>query len=178
VLVSPAKLPNDRGIAAGRVRVFKGESEVTSACYLSFDDGAELKASYSIDKTGWVFAALPRKKMYLYFVSCAVWNGLSFGTRQIHFEVPGDGSAAYFGDIEFHLANNDLKTTFEVIGDAPAVGGLVGAAAAGTGAALRSGENWVLINDKSAQTAKAYEARFHEKARFKPWPAKEEGNLE
>lgn len=164
ILVHPDQVQKGRGIAFGRVHVFKGKKDVTGACYIEFEDEArENTGTFSLEDDGWAFVSLPTGRNYLHFVRCAVWNGLFFGTRKLYFDVPLGGKSAYFGDLQFLLANNDLKTTFGVVGASPLVGGLTSAVSSSVHTVLRDGEDTVLVVDKLDEAVREYETRFHEK---------------
>jgi hypothetical protein len=108
----PDNIPPGHGAVIGRVTVFKGDSEVTRECYVAFtDEKKETKASLKLDKSGWIFAPMTAGATYLSFVTCAVWNGLTYGTRQLQFDAMGQGAITYFGHVRFDLANNDWAIT-------------------------------------------------------------------
>ena len=84
----PDNIPQGHGAVFGRVEVFKGKSDVTGACFITFtDENNEDKASLSLNNSGWVMTALNVGPTYLSFINCAVWNGLMYGTRQLRFDV-------------------------------------------------------------------------------------------
>lgn len=133
----PGSVPQGRGAVVGRVQVFKGDSEVTSACYLNFaDEQNEPKFNYSLDRSGWVFMEIEGGTTYLRSVNCAVWNGLTYGTRALRF-VAAWNKTTYFGHVRFYLANRDLELTLGAMASGAAavpVGSVAAAAIASTAA--------------------------------------------
>src|SRR5260221_11803324 len=68
VNLRPDNIPPGHGAVVGRVEVFKGESDVTGACYIAFtDERKENKASLSLDKSGWVITPMTAGPTYLSF---------------------------------------------------------------------------------------------------------------
>jgi hypothetical protein len=114
--LNPEIVPPNQEAIIGHVRIFKGKKEVTSSsCIIVFTDtNNTAKSQLQLDKSGWVFTTLPVGQTYLSFMSCAVWNGLVYGTRELHFDVPGGNRTLYFGHIEFHLPDKDLETTLDI----------------------------------------------------------------
>jgi hypothetical protein len=169
--LQPESVPPDHGAAVGQVRVFKGDSEVTGSCYVQFtDQDKELKAALSLDDSGWVFTPLRAGPTYLSFVSCVVWNGLDYGSRQLRFEL-ASGRTTYFGHLEFHLADRDQEITGQAIASSatgmPATslaGALVSTATVVTGEVLRfgspDGRDHVTVADQLAAALLAYSARY------------------
>lgn len=179
ILVHPDQVSKERGIAFGRVHVFKGKKDVTGACTIEFENEAEKNTgAFKLDDDGWAFVSLPTGKNYLHFVRCAVWNGLFYGTRKLYFDVPPGRKSSYFGDLTFLLANNDLKTTFGAVGAAPLVGGLTSAVASTVHLVLTDGENTVLVADKLDEATREYERRFQEKPVLATPPAETKQEVE
>jgi len=169
----PGQVPRTDGAVMGRVQVFKGESEVTSACYISFTDQWDEPTGqqYSLDRSGWVFMSLPQGTTYLSYVNCVVWNGLTYWTRALHFDVAGQGRTTYFGHVRFHLANRDLEITLGAAASGLAtvpVTTVAGAAitssialsTSSAAAAIEEGENRVIVQDISAEAVRAYAQRY------------------
>jgi len=111
----PGTVPQGQGAVVGRIQVFKGDSEVTSACSVSFaDEEDEQKSNYSLDASGWVFLSVEGGTTYLRSVNCAVWNGLAYGTRALRFKAAWN-KTTYFGHVRFYLANRDLEITLGAV---------------------------------------------------------------
>jgi hypothetical protein len=105
----PAAVPPGHGAVIGRIQVFKGDSDVTGSCYVAVEDARnETAARLSLDESGWVFTTLPAgREMSLTPVSCTVWNGLNYFTRQLRFVVRGRGETTYFGHVRVRTEDRD-----------------------------------------------------------------------
>jgi hypothetical protein len=168
----PNDIPRGQGAVLGRIQVFKGDSEVTSACYVNLTNEKEEDVGrLSLDRSGWVATPMKEGKTYLSFVSCAVWNGLSYGTRQLHFDVRGKGAVTYFGHVRFDLEDRDMEALATAIGEGVTsvpVGSAAGALASnlGTGlavgiqASIVDGDNRVTVTDQKDVAARAFKARY------------------
>jgi hypothetical protein len=163
----PESIPPTHGAVLGRIQIFKGDSEVTSACYVNLTDENEVAVGrLSLDRTGWVATSLKQGETYLSYVSCAVWNGLSYATRSLHFTVRGHGTVTYFGHLRFDLEDRDAEITL-----AAAAGGLsapVGnmGAAVGAGFAARAEvdrtprDERVTVTDEADEASRAFTEKY------------------
>jgi hypothetical protein len=129
----PAQIGQDEGALFGRVKVFNYQLLVTDECSVIFDgeDGSQ-KAILVLDSTGWVFTAVTRGSTYFSGVRCrgidfSVANAAGTGTRELKFDVPGNGTIVYFGDVQIDLA---IREPSESVIAGGAIGGLAGAAIA------------------------------------------------
>ncbi len=160
----PDNVPDDQGVAFGRVRVFRGDSDVTGSCFLQFEDEKEeLTGKYNLEKDGWVFAALPKQRNYLYLVRCAVMFGLFHGTRDLYFDVPDSGNTTYLGDIEFHLQNDKIDSVPGVTGSPTLQGGLVDVTSSPGVSVIQGDGEATLVRNKLDEAVREYETRYGEK---------------
>jgi len=169
----PKSIPPRQGAVVGHVRVFKGEDEVTGSCFISFTDEKEQGQVYSLDDSGWVFTTLPQGPQYLSFVSCVVWNGLTFGTRELRFDVAGHSRSTYFGHVRFDLADEDAEVFWNAaaagvagvpVTSVPGAFAATGAQALITSVQLTSpdGTNRVTAEDHVEVAIAQYEQRFRQ----------------
>lgn len=160
----PDNVPDDQGVAFGRVRVFRGDSDVTGSCYLQFEDEKEeLTGTYNLERDGWVFAALPKQRNYLYLVRCAVMFGLFHGTRDLYFDVPDTGKATSMGDIEFHLQNDEIDSVPGVTGSPTLQGGLVDVASLQGVSVIQGDGEATFVRNKLDEAVREYETRYGER---------------
>jgi hypothetical protein len=152
--------------------VFKGDSEVTRNCYVTFtDENNETKASLSLDKSGWIFTPMAPGPTYLSFVTCAVWNGLMYGTRQLRFDAMGQGAITYLGHVRFDLANKDWEITLGAavrgVANVPVttVAGAIASTAVTAAADViqfssADGENKVTVKNEAEVAIREYVTRY------------------
>ena len=164
MLKHPSKLQDDRGIAFGRIHVSRGDSDVTGACYLEFeDDKDELTGTYNLDKDGWFFAALPKTRNSIRLVRCAVMFGLFYHADELYFDVPRDGKSAYLGDIELKTDQDNVESVPGVAGSPTLQGGLSSVALAQTPSVIKSDDDVAVVRNKMDEAIREYEKRFGEK---------------
>lgn len=171
----PDQLPAQHGAAFGRVRVWKGEDEVTGSCYVAFSTLEDQDISrVSLDDTGWVFIALPEGHRRMHSVSCVVWNGLNYFPHEFDFEISRKSGSTYFGDLQFHLPDEDTAHFFAAVADAiPTipVASVTGAIASSAGSltargleySLRDGKNTIVVKDDVDRATREYRQRYGHK---------------
>ena len=127
------------------------------------DEKDELTGTYNLEKDGWFFAALPKKRNSIRLVRCAVMFGLFYHADELYFYVPLDGKSAYLGDIELKTDHESPDGIPGVAGSPTLQGGLTGGAFTQTPAIIRSDDDVLIVRNKLSEATSEYEKRFGEK---------------
>ncbi|MET0793568.1 MAG: hypothetical protein ABW061_18760 [Polyangiaceae bacterium] len=165
VNLEPSKVPSDQGALFGHIEVENQGKDITGSCYVALsDEGQRQKANLSLDRTGWLFTAVPRGSTYLSTVMCVV-GGLvkyqaAFNTRKLKFDVPGAGTIAYFGHLSI-----DLRSEGSGVAAATIFFGGLGNALAASG----EGEDGRMkLRDGFAEAKREYQHRYGRQALLTP----------
>jgi len=163
--LKPGNVPKDRGALFGRIEVENQGKDVTGACYVALSDEAEhQKANLSLDRSGWLFTTVTRGETYLSTVMCTVGGfvkyNATFHSRALYFDVPGDGTIAYFGHVRINLRSEGSG----VVG-ASLLGGGLGNGLASSG---EGDDAQMQLRDGFAEAVLEYRRRYGQPALLVP----------
>jgi hypothetical protein len=163
--LKPANVPSSEGALFGSIEVQNDGKPVTGSCYLGLTDSrGHQKANLSLDKSGWVFTSVKRGPTYLSDVLCTLGGFIkynaTFHSRELLFDVEGQGTIAYFGHakIEMNSAGSDVVAATIVLG---ALGNALASADEGARATVE-------VRDELRDATLEYLRRYGRAALLKP----------
>jgi hypothetical protein len=156
------KVFSDEGVVMGRFNVIyngvsRNGASRTKGCSVVLRTGTQDHV-FPVEADGYVFATLPKGPVKIRSVGCIDTSAYSYDIEGATFTNVGGDEKTYFGDITF-----DWKTKGGMKGSA--MFGVVGAVA---DASSNDGTLTMKVEDRQAETLKAWMAFVKKQDRFKP----------
>jgi hypothetical protein len=104
IVFHPESIPERKGAVFGRFSITL-DNEPRTSCKVLFVTPSGATSDVRVDATGWVFDSLWKGPNALSYVECAMGRGKLYAPlgNQLQFQVPGDGTIAYFGHVHIEL---------------------------------------------------------------------------